>query len=62
MKSKCLWLVYSSYHLLNFFFSSDSLNCAANIACGTTETDCPLLMEMPISVAVVVVVVVLNTL
>ena len=40
MKSKCLWLVYSFYHLLNFF-SSDSLNCAANIACGTTENRLP---------------------
>ena len=30
--SKCLWLVYSSYHPLNFTFSHpDSLDCAASI-------------------------------
>ena len=42
MKSKCLWLVYYlTICWIFFFFSSDSLNCAANIACSTTENRLP---------------------
>ena len=63
MENKCLWLVYSSYHLLNFTFSHLTVWTARpTLRAVLQKTDCPLLMEMPISVVVVVVVVVLNTL
>ena len=61
MENKCLWLVYSSYHLLNFTFSHLTVWTARpTLRAVLQKTDCPLLMEMPISV--VVVIVVLNTL
>ena len=60
MESKCLWLVYSSYHLLKFTCSHLTVWTARpTLRAVLQKPDCPLLMEMPISVVVVVV---LNTL
>ena len=59
MKSKCLWLVYYLTICWIFFSHLTVWTARPTLRAVLQKTDCPLLMEMPISVVVVVV---LNTL